>query len=153
MRGCLVYAATNVCTAVIEYTSVNDLVIADGFYLAPDSTGEVGWTWTGSSWVTPTSFWTDVRLYGTPRAPTPDTEAADDQIATTFWVRNFVSSYLADEDYLLDGGDYGDAASLVIYNAGRYNGTGNNLTADLLSPLYDGTGGNLSGDIDGGTFA
>lgn len=153
MRGCVIYAPTNICVNVIEYDNLSDLDLSNAYYLAPDNTGEIGWTWTGSGWITPQTFWTDVQLYGVPTAPTPDPDADDTRIATTFWVRQFVASYLADEEYTLDGGDYADAASVIIYNAGRYNGTGSNLTADLLSPLYNGTGGNLSSDINGGAFA
>lgn len=151
MRGCVIYEQTDVCVNVIEYTSLDDLVLGEDYYLAPDNTGEIGWTWTGTGWRTPQDFWTNVTLYGTTRAPTPDFGADDERIANTFWVNQRLTSYLADESFTIHGGSFGDV-DVVTYNAGRFDGAGSNLTGDLISPIFNGTGGNLTSDIDGGAF-
>lgn len=63
MRHCIIDNSTKLCLNVIElnpgeqYVSVNK-----DHVLAPDHSGEIGWTWNGSSWVLPESLVTDEEL-------------------------------------------------------------------------------------------
>lgn len=154
MRGALINAF-GLCINVIEYSSIDDLIL-DGVSLAPDNTGEIGWTWSGARWVTPSDVFNDLELTGLSVAETPALNLIGDYVATTAWVNQKIAETLYayfGAEFSLNGGAYSDADGIItLYNAGRYDGTLNNLTADLDSPIYDGTGGNLVADIDAGAY-
>lgn len=140
MRLCLIGAVTGVCAAVLEVESYDEFPIADGYVLAPDDTGEMGWTWDGSRWRSPEEIWNDANLTGTPRASAPTIGQADDQVATTFFVGETVAAML--ETYFVTSS----------YDEGDMDGAGSNFAFDLDEGDMDGVGSNFAFDVDEGTF-
>lgn len=139
MRLCILNSQTSYCENIIDADTA-DMVVADGFAIAPDTTGEVGWRWVGNGWRTPADIFIDVALSGTPTAPVADVSVSDAQVATALLVdlkiAQAITAVFASTDFVSDG----------------FSDTGGNLVIDLIAQGFDDTGGNLASDISGGTF-
>ena len=54
MKYCILNSSTKVCENIIELNSAAEFTAyKPGIELAPDQTGEIGWTWTGTVWNNP----------------------------------------------------------------------------------------------------
>lgn len=153
MRKCIVFAPTNLCVNVIEDPD-NTYTPPDGYYVPDDNTGNIYDYWTGVNWFRQTDILISAYITnGTTNAP--DLNDETDRIPTTFWVRREIQDYIQNvflPNFVLDGGEFGDAAIALTYDAGYFNDTGSNLDTSLEATLFDDTGGNLTSDIHASTF-
>lgn len=54
MKYCVLNSSTKVCENIIELNSADEFIAyKPGIELAPNQTGEIGWTWTGTAWNNP----------------------------------------------------------------------------------------------------
>jgi hypothetical protein len=54
MKYCIINKQTGVCVNAVELNSAEQFTSKDSnLIVAPDQTGEIGWTWTGSLWEQP----------------------------------------------------------------------------------------------------
>ena len=54
MKYCIINKQTGVCVNAVELDSAEQFASKDSnLIVAPDQTGEIGWTWTGSLWSQP----------------------------------------------------------------------------------------------------
>lgn len=153
MRKCVLHTQTGLCVNIIDDLD-NTYTAPDGYSVAPDNTGEIYWYWDGDNWYNPTDKYFNAYL-GSPVANTPDVSSEDETVATTFYVRQKIEDYINNvflKSFVLDGGSFTDGAATTLIDAGYFDDTGGNLTADLLATLFDNSGGNLTSDVDAGTF-
>lgn len=140
MRALIISGVTGICSNAIEIDTIEGLELDDGYVFAPDTTGEIGWTWDGSRWRTPDEIWADAHLTGTPRATVPPPGSTDDQVATMYSVSDAITTALATFFTSAD------------YISGDLDGTGANFTFDLDQGAFDGTGAGFGYDVDEGTY-
>lgn len=154
MKKCIVFAPTNICINVINDPE-DTYTPPDGYYVPNDDTGEIYDYWTGVNWYKPRDILINAHLDGYPTVNTPDLNDESQVIPNTFWVRREIQDFVFNQflpTFILDGGSFSEIYSGATYDAGYFDDTGENLTADLVSPVFDDTGGNLTTNIDAGTY-
>lgn len=150
---CILHTQTGLCVNIID-DPTDTFIPPDGYSVAPDNTGTFYWFWDGDNWVNPYEKYFNSYL-GFASAETVDVSDESNAVATTFYVAQKIQDYINNtllQNITLDGGAFDDPATIALTDAGYFNDTGGNLSADLQSPLFDDTGGNLSTNVDGGSF-